>query len=153
MPTETPQSTAVANGAEVVGERTARGAQLGVEDGHLECRLRHGMTVERTEDLGDLIRGDVAGLEEARQQVAAHHILGSVGVLRGVERPGHGDALAPAFGLGADDVHEQDVALMLDAERHPERRDHRDADAAELDRFDLHRVRRSQPSRVIASPR
>ena len=43
--------------------------------------------------------------------------------------------------------------MVLDAERHAERRDHRDADAAKVDCLDLHRVRRSQPSRVIASPR
>ena len=114
------------HGSEVLGQRDAGDPKLGVEDGHLERRLRHRMTVERPEELRDLVRGDVAGLEETRQQVTAQDVLGAVGVLRGVERSGHRDALTPAFGLGADDADEQDVSLLFDAERHPERRDHRE---------------------------
>ncbi len=111
------------------------------------------MTVDRAEDLPDLVGGDVARLEEPRQQVTAHHVLGAVHILGRVERPGHGHAFAPTLGIAGDDAHEEDVAVVLDAEGHPEGGDQWDADPAEVDCFDLHRLRRSQPSRVIASPR
>ena len=142
-----------AHRSEMVAERDAGGSQLGIEDGHLERRLRHGMTVDRAEDLPDLVGGDVARLEEPRQQVTADDVLGAVHVLGRVERPGHRHAFAPTLGIAGDDAHEEDVAVVLDAEGHPEGGDHRDADPAEVDCLDLHRLRRSQPSRVIASPR
>ena len=49
--------------SQVFGQRNAGPSQLGVEDGHLERRLRHRMTVDRVEDLPDLVGGDVTGLE------------------------------------------------------------------------------------------
>ena len=49
--------------SQVFGQRNTGPSQLGVEDGHLERRLRHRMTVDRVEDLPDLVGGDVTGLE------------------------------------------------------------------------------------------
>ena len=79
---------------------------------------------------------------------------GAVDVLGGVERLGDIATHSPQpSASSADDADEQDVALGLGAERRPERRDQRHADAPQLDCLDLHRVRTSQPSRVIASAR
>ncbi len=101
-----------AHRSEMVAERDAGVSQLGVEDGHLERRLGHRMTVDRAEELRDPIGGDVAGLEKPWQQVTTNHVLGSVDVLGRVERPRHRHALAPTFDLAGDNPHEEDVALV-----------------------------------------
>ena len=63
---------------------------------------------------------------------------GAFDVLGRVDRLGQGDALAPAFGVGPDDPHQQDVPIGLGPERRLERGDQFQPDPAKLHRLDLH---------------
>ena len=92
------------------------------------------MAANAAQQRRDVVGLDVAAREQARAAGAADHVVRAVDVLGRVERLADRDALAPALGVGADDAHEQDVALALRAERGPERRDERQADAPQLDR-------------------
>jgi hypothetical protein len=138
---------------EVLAERRAARTQIGVEDRSLECRLCHRMAAHRSESLRDVLGRHLAAVEETRDEVSAHHVLRALHVLGRVERIAECDALAPALHVRPDDVHEQDVSVVLRPERRPERRDEREAKPDELDCVESHRVSTSQPSRVIMSAR
>ena len=62
----------------------------------------------------------------------------AVHVLRRIHRLGKGDALSPAFGVGADDPHQQDVSFGLNPERGLKRAHQLHPNAAQLHLLDLH---------------
>ncbi len=141
MPDADPARDARRRRTEERRERLARGAQLGVEDRHLERPLGHRMAVELGQARRHVGRLERAGGDQAGEEVMDHHVLGPVDVLGGVARLAEGDAFAPALGLGAvcvaqHDAHEQDVTVGLAAEARPERRHQRHGDAAQFDPFD-----------------
>ena len=116
MPTETPQSTSVRGGAEVLAEGHSLCAQLGIEDRHLERPFAIGCPRTPRSVGATSSRRHVAVREQPRQQVLANHVVRAVDVLVRVERLAERDALAPALGVGADHTDEQDFALALGAE-------------------------------------
>src|SRR2546428_1127847 len=66
------------------------------------------------------------------------HVLRRLDVLRRVVRLFTGDALAPALPLVGDRLDKEDVTLELGPERCLERRDERDPNPPQLNRFHLH---------------
>ena len=84
--------------AEQVGERAVGGAQLGVEHGHLQRRLRHRVAANRFQHGGDRRRGEVVDRRQARREDLADDERRPVDVLRRVRRLVAGDALAPSLG-------------------------------------------------------
>ena len=82
--------------------------------------------------------GRVGQSEQPRQQVIADDARGPVDVLGRVDRLGQGHALAPPFGVGPDDPHQQDVPLGLGPERRLEGGHQIQPDAAKLHLIDLH---------------
>ena len=122
--------------AEEFGERAPGGAQLGVEDGHLERRLGHRVATNGLEHAGDRRGVEVVHAGESWRQHLPDHERCAVDVLRRVRRLVAGDALPPALGdgavvldLGAD---EQDAPAGLHAEARAERRDEGEPDLAQL---------------------
>jgi hypothetical protein len=91
------------------------------------------------------VRIEITRREEPRDEVVAHDVLGAVRVLRGIQRLGHRDALAPAVSDVRDHTDEQRVTLELQPERRAEGRDERKGNAPELDRVDPH-----EPPRLTA---
>ncbi len=133
MPTETPESTAAFTPPRRVGQRHTLGAEFRVENRRLDCGLGHAVTLDRLQQPSDVGGGHVIDGEEAGQQVITGDVFGRVHVLRRVQRLGHRDALAPAFGVGPDRSHDQGVFVGLDAERGAKRRHERKADPAQFD--------------------
>jgi hypothetical protein len=127
-----------ASGPEVLGQRPVGGPELGVEHGQLDRGLGHRVPVHPRDEAGHVGRGHVRGGQDGWRQVPPHDVVGAVDVLGRVARFGERHALAPALGVGADDVHEQGIALGLRAERGAERGHQRQAHAPQLDPFDLH---------------
>ena len=72
----------IAGAAEMGVQAGALGAELGVEHRHLERRLGHRVPLDRSEQSGDLARGDIAGGDEAGEQVRLDHERRGVDVLR-----------------------------------------------------------------------
>jgi hypothetical protein len=139
---------------EEVGERAGLGAQLGIEDGHLERPLGHRVSVDLGQRRADVGRLEGAVGPEAGEEVVGDDVLGAFHVLGGVARFRQGDALAPslrprAVGAGQLDPHEQDVPPVLLAEAGAERRDQGHLDASELDATDRPAHVRRRSTRLI----
>ncbi len=129
----------IAGAAEVRVQAGAVGAELGVEDRHLERRLGHRVPLDRPEQSGDLARRDVAGGDEAGEQVRLDHERRGIDVLRRVGRFRLRHAFAPpGRTVVARDADQQDVAVGLGAEAGAERHHERHPDATQLDLADLH---------------
>ena len=69
------------DGAEKSSERLALGAQLCVEDRHLDRRLRHLMSVDRMQQRRH-VRGNQLSVEQPGNQVVDQDVAGGVDVLR-----------------------------------------------------------------------
>ncbi len=137
------------DGAEPIGQGSARQAQLGIEHRRFDGGLGHRMPPHGRQQTRNRVRGDLDGAHgpwaaestrstKSTKEMAANEHVGAVDVLGGVERLVHGDALAPPLGVGPHDPDEQHVASRLDAERGAEGRHQREAGASQLDVGDLH---------------
>jgi hypothetical protein len=117
IPTDTPDGTVSRTAPEFVGERTACGPQLRVEDAQLDCGLRHRVTLDRLEHVRHPPgRQPVAVRNEGRHEESADDLGSGVDVLAAVERRRHRDALTPAFGVRGLDPDEQELAAALRSE-------------------------------------
>ncbi len=126
------------NRAEVMRKRLAGGTQLGVEHRHLDRRLRHQMTADRTQHIRHVRGGKALPLEQPWQQVMDKHVLRALHVLGRVVRLIAGHALAPALPLVGDGLDQEDVALELGSESSLDRRHEGDPYAPQLGGFELH---------------
>ena len=146
-PDRHPGGHALGDRAEPMSERLTRGAQLGVEDRHLEGRLGHRVPLEHRQDRRHVLGRDVAGGEQQRSEEVFDHVGRALDVLGRVAGRGQRDALAPPGDVGAAacpgcrplDPDQQHVAVELRAERSPERRAQRHRHTAELDPGQFHR--------------
>ena len=112
--------------------------QFGVQHRHLERGFGHRVALDRGQGGTNEMSGRVGQTKEARQQVLPDDTAGPVDVLGRVHRLGQGDTFTPPFCVGADDPHQQDVAIEFGPERRLEGGDQIQPDAAKLHLFDLH---------------
>ena len=110
----------VGDRAEVLGERPAGGAQLGIEHRHLQRRLGHRMSFEDFQQRADVLGLDVAAVEQPRGEEVGDDVFGAVDVFGRVPRLGPRHALAPADHRrpvdGALGPHEENVSITFRAE-------------------------------------
>jgi len=73
-----PGGDRVPHASEELAERHARRAELGVEDRHLEGRLRHAVALHRLEERSHIRSADLGAAGETRDQVLADRQPGAV---------------------------------------------------------------------------
>ena len=115
--------------AEVLGQGTARPAQVRVEERHLHRGFGHGVALDVVEPPSG---------QDPRQQVPLEDVVSPGRVLGRVGGFGERHALAPSLGAVArQDPDQDDVLHRLRAERRPEGGDERQLEPAELEPFDV----------------
>ena len=125
-----------------IGERAPLGTQFGVEDGHLQTRLRGAISLHLAARRPDGVAGDLGELQHCRHQPSAQHHQRGLGELLVVERLGVRSALAPPFADVGDHADEQHVARLLHTEAGAERSHQRHG---HTDRFDVFDPRHTGP--------
>ena len=93
---------AILVGAQVLGERSAGRAELGVQEGVDQRGLRHRVAADARQDAIEIVRRDVAGREQRREQEIAEHQPGAVVELLGIAGVGARHALAPTLRVVGD---------------------------------------------------
>ena len=121
-------------------QRSPIAPSTGVEHRHLHRRLRHPVPAHRGQAISDACRREVL-LGEQREKMLGQHVAGAVDVLGGVERLGHGRALAPAVLVVGDQAHEELALDRAHAVRGPERRHEGHVDREQLRSLDPHQKR------------
>ncbi len=82
-----------------MGERLTRRPQLGVQQRHLQRGLRHLMSVDRAQDVGNIGCRQLLTSEQARHEVLRDNLLRAVDVLGRVRGLLAGHTLTPALAL------------------------------------------------------
>ena len=106
MPTETPHGTRSRTAPSSRPNERPAARSSASRTRHLQRRLGHPVALERRQSAGRRACASTGpAAASAGHEEAAQHVGGPVDVLRGVERVGHRDALAPALGLVGDRAH------------------------------------------------
>ena len=121
-------------------QRTARGAELRVENRHLDRCPGHVVSPDRAQQLLQRGRSNPRSLEEQRDEESAQDIGGPAQVLAPVRGRRLGHAFAPALGRVAEDADEERLTRVLGADGAPEGPYKRHRHPAELHPLQPHGV-------------